>query len=171
MFGSRSADAKKKMESRLHELVSREVVYDDPLEESLEADVNSNNKEGEEEMKGQSSFQRLMASMKQKANEASRAQTATVESVIEEYLTSKLSNNNLAFWAKYSADGKNCKIKMALSNLAKRYLTPHPTSTNVERLFSTASNVLDGRNLNTESLEKLVFLKENLKLGNFALDW
>jgi len=159
------------MESRLHELVSREVVYDDPLEESLEADVNSNNKEGEEEMKGQSSFQRLMASMKQKANEASRAQTATVESVIEEYLTSKLSNNNLAFWAKYSADGKNCKIKMALSNLAKRYLTPHPTSTNVERLFSTASNVLDGRNLNTESLEKLVFLKENLKLGNFALDW
>ena len=149
MFGSRSADAKKKMESRLHELVSREVVYDDPLEESLEADVNSNNKEGEEEMKGQSSFQRLMASMKQKANEASRAQTATVESVIEEYLTSKLSNNNLAFWAKYSADGKNCKIKMALSNLAKRYLTPHPTSTNVERLFSTASNVLDGRNLNT----------------------
>jgi len=171
LFGSRSADAKKKMESRLHELVSREVVYDDPLEESLEADVNSNNKEGEEEMKGQSSFQRLMASMKQKANEASRAQTATVESVIEEYLTSKLSNNNLAFWAKYSADGKNCKIKMALSNLAKRYLTPHPTSTNVERLFSTASNVLDGRNLNTESLEKLVFLKENLKLGNFALDW
>ena len=100
------------MESRLHELVSREVVYDDPLEESLEADVNSNNKEGEEEMKGQSSFHRLMASMKQKANEASRAQTATVESVIEEYLTSNLSNNNLAFWAKYSANGKNCKIKM-----------------------------------------------------------
>ena len=42
--------------------------------------------------------------------------------------------------------------------------------TNVERLFSNASNVLDSRNLNTKSLEKLVFLKENLKLGNFALD-
>ena len=91
---------------------------------------------------------------------------------IESYLTSKLSNNNnLTFWAKYSEEGKDCKITMALLNLAKRYLTPHPTSTNVERLFSTASNVLDGRNLNTESLEKLVFLKENLKLRNFALDW
>ena len=159
------------MESRLHELVKREVVFDDPLEECLEGDVNRNNKEGEGELKGQSVFQRLMLSMREKANDVSRAPTDTVESVIESYLSSKLVNNNLAFWAKYSADGKDCKIKMALANLAKRYLTPHPTSTNVERLFSTASNVLDDRNLNTESLEKLVFLKENLKLGNFALDW
>ena len=92
---------------------------------------------------------------------------------IESYLTSRLSNNNnhLTFWAKYSVEGKDRRIKMALQNLAKRYLTLHPTSTNVERLFSTNSDVLDGRNLNTESLEKLVFLKENLKLRNFALDW
>ena len=170
----RSADASKKMESLLHDLVRMEVGYDsiDPLEETLEGDVNRNNKDGEdEENRGQSSFQRMMASMKEKANETSRAPTVTVENVIESYLTSKLSNNNLAFWAKYSVDGKDCRYKKALSNLAKRYLTPHPTSTNVERLFSTASNVLDGRNLNTESLEKLVFLKENLKLRNFALDW
>ena len=101
--------------------------------------------EEEEETKGQSSFQKLMASMKVKANEASKALTVTVESVFESYLT---------------------------KNVAKRYLTPHSTSTNVERLFSTASNVLDGRNLNTENLEKLVFLKENLKLKlrTFALD-
>ena len=63
------------------------------------------------------------------------------------------------------------RIVTALSNLAKRYLTLHPSSTKVERLFSIASNVLDGRNLTTESQEKLVFLKENLKLRNFALDW
>ena len=170
----RCADASKKMESLLHDLVRMEVGYDsrDPLEETLEGDVNRNNKDGEdEENRGQSSFQQMMASMKEKANETSRAPTVTVESVIESYLTSKLSNNNLAFWAKFSAEGKDCRIKTALANLAKRYLTPHPTSTNVERLFSTASNVLDGRNLNTESLEKLVFLKENLKLRNFALDW
>ena len=86
-------------------------------------------------------------------------------------VVSKLSNNNSAFWAKYSAEGKDCGIKTALSNLAKRYLTPHPSSTKVERLFSIASNVLDGRNLTTESQKKLVFLKENLKLRNFALDW
>ena len=72
---------------------------------------------------------------------------------IERYLIRKLSNNNnLTFWAKYSEEGKDCRIKMALLNLAKRYLTPHPTSTKVERLFSTASNVLDGRNLNSKSL-------------------
>ena len=70
-----------------------------------------------------------------------------------------------------SIQGKDCGIKTALSNLAKRYLTLHPSSTKVERLFSIASNVLDGRNLTTESQEKLVFLKENLKLRNFALDW
>ena len=71
----------------------------------------------------------------------------------------------------YSVEGKDRRIKMALQNLAKRYLTLHPTSTNVERLFSTNSDVLDGRNLNTESLEKLVFLKETHKLRNFTLDW
>ena len=63
-----------------------------------------------------------------------------------------LATSNLTFWAKYSAEGKDCRIKMALLNLAKRYLTPHPTSTNVESLFSTASSVLDGRNLNTKIL-------------------
>ena len=36
---------------------------------------------------------------------------------IERYLTSKLSNNNLTFWAKYSAEGKDCRIKTALSNV------------------------------------------------------
>ena len=71
-------------------------------------------------------------------------------------------DNNLTFWAKYSAEGKDYRIKMALLNLAKRYLTPHPKSTNVERLFSTNSDVLDGRNLNTESLEKLVLASEKI---------
>ena len=100
--------------------------------------------EGEEETKGQSSFQKLMTSLKVKANEASKAPTGTVESVIESYLTSKLSNKNLAFGLSIQ-----------------------------RRLFSTASNVLDKRNLNTKNLEKLVFLKENLKLKlrNFSLDW
>ena len=38
-------------------------------------------------------------------------------------LTTKLTTTWL-FWAKYSAEGKDCKIKTALSNVAKRYLTP-----------------------------------------------
>ena len=59
-----------------------------------------------------------MASMKEKANETSKAPTLSVESVIKSYLTSKLSNNNLTFWVKYSAEGRDCRIqKMVLSNL------------------------------------------------------
>ena len=56
----RSAESAKKMESRLHELVRIESGRDrnDPLEEDLEWDLNSNNMEGEEEeeTKGQNSF-------------------------------------------------------------------------------------------------------------------
>ena len=170
-FLYRSDEAAKKGVSLLYDLVRQESGDAfDPLEESLEGDLNRNRIEGEE-VKGQSSFQKIMAEMKNKANQASRTPVATVESVVDSYLVSKLSNNNLSFWAKYEADSKGCKIRLALSKLAKKHLTPHPTSTNVERLFSTASNVLEGRTLNTESLEKLVFLKENLKLQNFALDW
>ena len=63
-------------------------------------------------------------------------------------------------------------IKKSLCKLANKYLTPHPTSTNVERLFSTAGNVVKGRGrLKPENVEKLVFLKENLNLNNFKLDW
>ena len=42
----------------------------------------------------------------------------------------------------------------------------------VECLFSTGSDILAGReNLKPENFQKLLFLCENLKLQNFALDW
>ena len=168
----RSDSAAKKMVSLLYDQVRKESGDAfDPLEESLDGDLNRNIEGEGEDVKGRSAFQRIMAQMKDKANQSSRDPVATVENVVDSYLASKLSNNSLSFWAKFEADSKGCKIKMALVRVAKRHLTPHPTSTNVERLFSTASNVLEGRRLNTESFEKLVFLKENLKLQNFALDW
>ena len=50
-----------------------------------------------------------------------------------------------------------------MAKLACYYLTPPPTSTDVERLFSIAGNILtDSRNrLTPENLEKLLFIRQN----------
>ena len=47
------------------------------------------------------------------------------------------------------------------------------TSTNVERLFSYAGMVLEDRRarLNSDKLNQIVFLRENIVLANFQLDW
>ena len=49
---------------------------------------------------------------------------------------------------------------MGLAKLAKKFLTPPPTSTAVERLFSSAGLILDDRRskLLPETVEKLLFL-------------
>ena len=40
------------------------------------------------------------------------------------------------YWAKYEKESKDCRVKAALLRVVRRFLTPPPTSTNVERLFS-----------------------------------
>ncbi len=61
------------------------------------------------------------------------------------------------------------EIKLALARIAKKFLTPPPTSTEVERLFSTAGDVLSNeRNrLLPENLEKMLFCQENLPIINY----
>ena len=60
---------------------------------------------------------------------------------------------------------------MSLVRLAKKYLTPPPTSTDVERLFSVAGNILteERNSLLPENVDKLLFLKENIRNLNFEL--
>ena len=60
-------------------------------------------------------------------------------------------------------------VALLMSKLACYYLTPPPTSTDVERLFSIAGNILtDSRNrLTPENLEKLLFIRQNLPYLNF----
>ena len=60
-------------------------------------------------------------------------------------------------------------IEKAAAKLAEYYLTPPATSVDVERLFSTAGDVLtDERNrLKPENASKILFLKENLPNVNF----
>ena len=51
-----------------------------------------------------------------------------------------------------------------LSNIAESYLTPYPTTTDVERLFSTAGDIItnERNKLNPANAEKILFLRENL---------
>ncbi|XP_060754404.1 zinc finger BED domain-containing protein 4-like [Neoarius graeffei] len=53
-----------------------------------------------------------------------------------------------------------------LARMARRYLAAPCTSTDSERLFSAASNVLDERRnrLTCDKAEKLLFIKKNLPL-------
>ena len=55
----------------------------------------------------------------------------------------------------------------------RKFLTQPPTSTDVERLFSVAWLIAaDNRSrLSPETLEKLLFLRENILVFNFQLDW
>ena len=46
--------------------------------------------------------------------------------------------------------------------LAESYLTPHPTTTDVERLFSTAGDIITNERNKLNPAEKILFLRENL---------
>ena len=66
----------------------------------------------------------------------------TAEKAVEDYLSLPLSDpmengeDTFKFWRNYSVT--NDKAQKALCQLARHYLTPPPTSTDIERLFSTA---------------------------------
>ena len=57
--------------------------------------------------------------------------------------------------------------------LCPRYLTPPPTSTDVERLFSRAGMALPSHRAGTlpERVDRALFIRENILSLNFALDW
>ena len=67
----------------------------------------------------------------------------------------------------------NDNLRLSLCNIARKYLTPPPSSINVERLFSSAGQVMDEKraNLKPENLDKIIFLRENSITKNFKFDW
>jgi hypothetical protein len=88
--------------------------------------------------------------------------------VLTEFLDSPLASQCLEFWKNFEKNS-TCRVKLALTKVAKKYLTPPPTSTDVERLFSTAGDILSNeRNrLLPENMEKLLFCRENLPVVDF----
>ena len=78
------------------------------------------------------------------------------------------------FWQDYEKTaGPNDNLKKAFIRVAKQHLTPPPSSTNVERLFSYGGLVAtDHRaSLSGEKLDQILFLRENALMANFDLGW
>ena len=156
--------------ARLVELLKREVgalppVPGDTLAE--EDTVESNNNLG--------GLGAAFEALRKKArrDDATIETRETEESIVEEFLHSKLEKLNLANWAKYEEKAQGSLISMALCRLAKKFLTPPPTSTNSERLFSVAGQVMDEKRARTlpDSLDKILFIRENIVTCNFSIDW
>ena len=92
--------------------------------------------------------------------------------VLQAYLSSPVEEKRcLGFWKEFEQNSLGNPVKLALAKLAKKYLTPPPTSTDVERLFSVAGLILsDERNrLLPENVDKLLFIKENIRNKIFKI--
>ena len=164
----RDADKKAKAEERLKQLLEIEVMRL-PVPDAAEvAAMPSSSSES-----NNNTLAAMFARRKMSVNNNPRRETsASIDKVLQDYFEAKLENNNLASWRKYEEAGKDVRAKVALCRLAKKFLTPPPTSTNTERLFSTAGNIVDGRaSLSPENLERLLFLRENMIMQNISLDW
>ena len=102
------------------------------------------------------------------------ADKVTAESLVEQYLKEPLQDYKpLSYWKLYEKNAGNCKVKAAFLSVVKKLLTPPATSTNVERLFSIAGMISDQRRkrLLPQRLEKILFLRENLFMLSFKLEW
>ena len=108
----------------------------------------------------------------QERNETEDQNSETPESVLKDFLSGKLEDSNLPFWQNYQERKKDSKISQVMCRLARKYLTPPPSSTDVERLFSQASLISNKRPaILPENLEKILFLRENSKKKTITIDY
>jgi len=94
-----------------------------------------------------------------------------VQKFLEEYSNSKLmeeDDNIFEYWKNMSKSTK--PIERVAAKLAEYYLTPPPSSVDVERLFSTAGDILsvERNRLLPDNAAKLLFLRENLPRVNYV---
>ena len=86
----------------------------------------------------------------------------------------KHQTQHFRFWKHFEETSKaNEKIVKPLLKVVRQHLTPPPSSTNVERLFSYVGLVAtDHRStLSGEKLDQILFLRENALMANFDLGW
>ena len=90
---------------------------------------------------------------------------------LQRYLNSEtlsLRKSALNYWKTTVAKTEKIWVK-EMGNLAKIFLTPPPTSCDVERLFSTASHILNKKRnrLLPNNAERLLFVHENIAIVNY----
>ena len=144
--------------------------------EEAEKQIGNNNQETfvveNEEADNPSTSGGLMERMRAKLAKKKKVTTSTfsvkkrVEIALREYFEEELESIRLLkYWKTKMETAKleDDKIKIALCEVAKKYLTPPPSTVDVERLFSTCGNVLSPKRnrLLPSSLEKIVFLRNN----------
>ena len=166
----RSHESRNNSKNRLISLLQGEVPYPDiGNEELIEVNNDSSIKK--------SSLAAAYEALKEKSRSLSgnrHVGNETAKDVVEDYLKADLVESKpLAWWASFSVANKDNALKQGLCNLARKFLTPSPTSTNCERLFSVAGQILDEKrsSMLPDNLEKLLFLRENILNTNFSLDW
>ena len=78
-----------------------------------------------------------------------------------------MSEDPLLFWKEWAESGN--PLKKQMSDFAVEKLTPPATSVDIERLFSSASDVgtTDANRITPENLEKKLFCHNNLPAVNF----
>ena len=117
-------------------------------------------------------FHKLKSKARQNDNMIQNRETA--KDIVDKYFDEDLEENKtLSWWSKFEEGSKESKLRLALCKVARKYLTPCPTSTNCERLFSVAGQIMDEKRTNMlpENLERILFLRENLIVTNFSLEW
>ena len=117
-------------------------------------------------------FHALKSKARKNDNSIQRRETA--KDIVDKYFDEDLEENKtLSWWSKFEESSKESKLRLAMCKVARKYLTPCPTSTNCERLFSVAGQIMDEKrkNMLPENLERILFLRENLIVTNFSLDW
>jgi len=63
-----------------------------------------------------------------------------IDMAVKDYCKENPSDNAFKYWKDHASSSN--PIKRAMAKLAEIYLTPQPTSTDVERLFSTAGDII-----------------------------
>ena len=116
-------DAKEKLIRLLEAEVFSETMNEEPELVEVTAETNNN-------LTGlAAAFQALKKKAKENDTGVHRKETA--RDVVENYLSSPLVENKpLTWWCQFEERSKDDKLKLALCRLARKFLTPNPTSTN-----------------------------------------
>ena len=148
-----------------------EKFPDDSVVEVESSGVN--NSSSEDNNNRSNTLAEMFAQVKKVSNQnVNKEKSDDVDSVVDAYLNSKLEDNNLSWWRGFYERSEGNRVKLALCSLARKYLTVPPTSTETERLFSSAGNIVERRNrLLPENIEKLVVLRDNMIMQNITVDW
>ena len=115
----------------------------------------------------ESEMMKIIKKSQRKREEKPSQLLSDINETLRWYQESKLESDPMSFWKEQSCSAN--EIKKKLSEIAKYYLTPPPTSVDVERLFSTAGDIVtkERNRLNPKNAEKILFCRENLPILNY----